>query len=224
MLVPVCRQRWDLSPHEAMALQRELVQQLDRSGDGRSIHSVAGIDVGLKAEVVRSALAILSYPDLGLIEQVCAERPVSFPYIPGLLSFREAPVILDALARMKSVPDVLILDGHGYAHPRRMGIASHVGILLDHPTVGCAKSRLCGDYQEPAAERGSYSWLWDQGEIIGAVVRTRTNVKPVFVSVGHKISLQGAIELILRCGKGYRLPEPTRKAHQLASETPWLKY
>ena len=221
MLIPVYKHPWSLSPHEAMALQRELAQRNDRSDHGLSIQSIAGIDVGLQGEVARAAVVVLSFPELAVIEEVCAERLVTFPYIPGLLSFREAPAILDALARLGSVPDVLIFDGQGYAHPRRMGIATHVGILLDHTTMGCAKSRLCGSYEEPAPERGSYTWLWDRGEIIGAVLRTRTQVKPVFVSAGHKISLQRAIEIALRCGKGYRLPEPTRKAHRLASNTPW---
>jgi deoxyribonuclease V len=178
---------------------------------------VAGIDVGIKDGLARAAVVVLTLPQLELIEQACAERPATFPYVPGLLSFREAPAILDALATLTHIPDVLIFDGQGYAHPRRMGIATHIGVLLDHPAIGCAKSRLCGTYQEPGLDRGSRTWLRDGEETIGAVVRTRTRVKPVFVSVGHRVSLPTAIDTVLRCGGGYRLPEPTRRAHRVAS-------
>ena len=217
MLQAVLQHNWDLSPKEAIALQRELAQRIDTSDHVSSPTTVAGIDVGIKKGVVRAAVVVLTFPDLEAIESVCAERPVTFPYVPGLLSFREAPVILDALSRMKSVPDTLIFDGQGYAHPRRMGLATHVGILLDHPAIGCAKSRLCGTYEDPSPKRGSYAWLRDEGQVIGAVVRTRSRVKPVFVSIGHKTRLENAINLVLRCGAGYRLPEPTRWAHRYAS-------
>ncbi|MCD6520233.1 MAG: deoxyribonuclease V [Anaerolineae bacterium] len=217
MLVPVIRHRWDLSPQEAIALQRELVSRIIQKDVLPKITTVAGIDVGVKGGVARAAVVVMRFPELEIIEHVRAELPLAFPYVPGLLSFREAPAILEALAKLEHDPDVLIFDGQGYAHPRRMGIATHIGILLDHPTVGCAKSRLCGTFEEPGIERGSYSWLWDGKEIIGAVVRTRTRVKPVFVSVGHKMRLESAIDLVLQCGRGYRLPEPTRWAHRLAS-------
>jgi len=217
MLVPVIRHRWDLSPREAIALQRELVSRVIQKDVLPRITTVAGIDVGVKGGVARAAVVVMRFPELEIIEHVRAELPLAFPYVPGLLSFREAPAILEALAKLEHDPDVLIFDGQGYAHPRRMGIATHIGILLDHPTVGCAKSRLCGTFEEPGIERGSYSWLWDGKEIIGAVVRTRTRVKPVFVSVGHKMRLESAIDLVLQCGRGYRLPEPTRWAHRLAS-------
>ena len=163
-----------------------------------------------------ASVVVLSLPELQVIEPY-AERPITFPYVPGLLSFREAPVILDALAQLKTRPDVLMLDGQGIAHPRRLGIAAHLGVILDHPTVGCAKSRLTGKYEEPGEEKGSYTWLRDGEEIIGAVLRTRSRVKPVFVSVGNKISLDSAIDLVLRCTDRYRLPEPTRWAHRLAA-------
>jgi len=179
--------------------------------------TVAGVDVGIKGELARAAVVVMALPELSILERVVIERPVTFPYVPGLLSFREAPAILEALARLESVPDVLLFDGQGYAHPRRMGIATHVGILLDHPTIGCAKSRLCGSYEEPAPARGSYTWLRDRGETVGAVLRTRSGVQPVFVSVGHRMRLDIAIDLVLRCTRGYRLPEPTRWAHHLAS-------
>jgi len=217
MLTPIHRHSWSLSPKQAIALQRELAQRTDLTDHRHHFATVAGIDVGIKERVARAAVAVLSLPELQPVEYSCAELPVSFPYVPGLLSFREGSVILEALARLESAPDVLIFDGQGYAHPRRMGIATHLGILLDHPSVGCAKSRLCGTHQEPALERGSRAWLRDGEETIGAVVRTRTKVKPVFVSVGHKVSLETAIDLVLRCGTGYRLPEPTRLAHRAAS-------
>ena len=219
MLLPVHTHVWDVSPKEAVALQRELASRIDLHDHHDHIDTVAGVDVGIRGTIARAGVAVLALPGLEIIERVWAERPVTFPYIPGLLSYREAPVTLEALARMKSVPDVLIFDGQGYAHPRRMGIATHLGILLDHPTVGCAKSRLCGTYEEPGIERGCYAWLRDKDETIGAVVRTRTRVKPVFVSVGHRMRLQSAIELVLRCGAGLRLPEPTRWAHRVASGT-----
>jgi deoxyribonuclease V len=141
---------------------------------------------------------------------------VSFPYVPGLLVFREGPVVMKALRRLTERPDVLIFDAHGLAHPRRMGLATHLGILLDTPSVGCAKSRLCGTYTEPGPTRGCWTRLWDDEEVIGAVVRTRDGVKPVFVSIGHRVSLGSAIELVLECAPRLRLPETTRWAHRLA--------
>lgn len=219
MLVPVHDHVWDVSPKEAVALQRELASRIDLHDCRDHIELVAGVDVGIRGGLARAAVVVLTLPQLEVVERIRAELPVTFPYVPGLLSFREAPAILEALSRMSSVPDVLLFDGQGYAHPRRMGLATHLGILLDHPTVGCAKSRLCGTYEEPNTERGGYTWLRDDEETIGAVVRTRTRVKPVFVSAGHRIRLQSAIELVLRCGAGYRLPEPTRWAHRVASGT-----
>lgn len=219
MLVSVRDHPWDLPPKEAVALQRELAEEVVLEDALEAVHLVAGVDVGLKEGVARAAVVVLSYPDLEKVEAVTAERPISYPYVPGLLTFREAPVILDALGQLRTVPDVLIFDGQGYAHPRRMGLATHMGVLLDHPSVGCAKSRLCGEYEEPGSERGEYSWLRDDGEIIGAVLRTRTEVKPVFVSCGYKVSLLTAVDLVLGCGTGYKLPETTRQAHHVASET-----
>jgi len=217
MLTPIRRHSWDLPPKEAVSLQRELVQYIDLDDHHGPFKTVAGIDLGIKGGLARAAVVVLTLPELEIVEHVCSERPITFPYVPGLLSFREGPAILDALAGLECVPDVLIFDGQGYAHPRRMGIATHIGILLNHPTIGCAKSRLCGTHEEPGLNRGSYAWLRHKEEIIGAVVRTRTRVKPVFVSTGHRVSLNTAIDTILRCGAGYRLPEPTRWAHRMAS-------
>jgi deoxyribonuclease V len=217
MLEPVLQHPWDLSPQEAIALQAELARKVDARDYMSHYETVAGIDVGLPEGMAHASVVVLSLPELQVIEHAYAERPITFPYVPGLLSFREAPVILDALAQLKTRPDVLMVDGQGIAHPRRLGIAAHLGVILDYPAVGCAKSRLIGKYEEPGEEKGSYTWLRDGEEIIGAVLRTRTRVKPVFVSVGHKISLDSAIDLVLRCTGRYRLPEPTRWAHRLAA-------
>ncbi len=216
MLKPVLTHRWDLSPAEAYALQRDLARRLileDAHGPWRT---VAGVDVSVKRGLARAAVVVLAYPSLEEIARALAERPVEFPYVPGLLSFREAPVVLEALARLEGVPDVLLFDGQGYAHPRRLGIASHIGVLLDHPSMGCAKSRLWGSHGALAPERGSQVPLVDGEEVIGAVVRTRAGVKPVYVSVGHRVSLQSAVELVLTCAAGFRLPEPIRRAHRAA--------
>jgi len=152
-----------------------------------------------------------------IVEQAMAWRKVSFPYVPGLLSFREAPAVLGALRKLKTEPDVILLDGQGVAHPRRFGLASHIGLLIDKPTVGCAKSRLCGEHDEPGNERGANVPLTHNSEKIGAVVRTRDHVKPLYISVGHRATLASAIRLVLACGTGFRLPEPTRIAHQLVT-------
>jgi deoxyribonuclease V len=218
MLAPQTDHRWDCSPKEAMALQVSLASRvtLECSGLERA-DTVAGIDVSVAHGLARAAVVVVELGKMATIETTHAEREIAFPYVPGLLSFREGPVILDALAQLETTPDVLLFDGQGRAHPRRMGIATHIGVLLDHPSVGCAKSRLCGTYDEPGPERGDYSPLYDNGEVIGAVLRTRSRVKPLYVSVGHRASLSQAIELVLRCGAGLKLPEPTRRAHLAAS-------
>jgi deoxyribonuclease V len=201
-----------------MALQTELAAAVSVGDDReRPWSSVAGIDVGLRSGVARAAVVVCSLDDLHIIEQVIVERPVTFPYVPGLLSFREAPVILAALAQLGARPDVLLFDAQGLAHPRRLGLASHVGVLLNWPSIGCAKSRLCGVAQEPPTARGGRCPLIDQGEVVGSVVRTRMGVRPVYVSAGHRVSLETAVDLVLHCGSGYRLPEPTRWAHRYAS-------
>ncbi len=219
MLKPVRNHSWDLEPRDAIALQTELAGQLVFAPPPAEIELVAGVDVSMRRGVARAAVVVMTMPELHEQERVCADAPIAYPYVPGLLTFREAPTILQALERLEHLPDLLMFDGQGYAHPRRMGLASHIGVLLDHPTVGCAKSRLCGTYKEPPRERGAYTHLYDGDEVIGAVVRTRTGVKPVFVSAGHRMTLDAAIELVLACGKGYRLPEPTRWAHRAAAQT-----
>ncbi len=177
---------------------------------------VGGVDVGVRGNTARAAVVILSYPDLSLVDYATAEQAVDFPYVPGLLSFREGPVILAALAKLDRLPDLLIFDGHGIAHPRRLGIASHIGVLVDMPAIGCAKSILCGQHADLPPGRGSTAPLLDRGETIGAAVRTRTGVRPVYVSIGHRIDLPTSVTFVLNACKGYRLPETTRWAHRIA--------
>ncbi len=208
---------WDLSPLEARRLQTALAAKVLQTPWRGPVSTVAGIDVGIRCGTATAAVVVLTYPDLEIIEQVVSSQGVRFPYIPGLLSFREGPVILDALGKLSALPDAMIFDGQGIAHPRRLGIASHIGILLDVPTIGCAKSRLCGKHPEPGVKRGSHNLLVDGDEIIGAVVRTRTHIKPVFVSPGHRMDIDGSITYVLGCCRRYRLPETTRLAHRLAS-------
>jgi deoxyribonuclease V len=210
---------WDLTPQEAIQLQRELADRVveqDRTGN---VQYVAGVDVGFEGErnkIARAAVVVLRFPELVPVDYATARLPVTFPYIPGLLSFREIPVILRAFEQIKVEPDVTVADGHGRAHPRRVGFASHLGLALDRPTIGCAKSVLVGAGPEPKNVRGAWAPLVDRGEVIGAALRTRVNAKPVYVSIGHAVSLERAMELVLACCKGYRLPETTRYAHRAA--------
>jgi deoxyribonuclease V len=211
--------RWDLSPSEAVALQRELADRVIAHDEIGSVHYVAGVDVGFEGErnrVARAAVVVLSYPTLLPVDYAVARMPVTFPYIPGLLSFREIPVLLRAFEKIRIEPDLTIADGHGRAHPRRIGFASHLGLALDRPTIGCAKSRLVGTAEEPQDAMGAWTPLEDRGEVIGAVLRTRAGTRPVYVSTGHQVSLERAIEWVLKCCKGYRLPETTRFAHRAA--------
>lgn len=211
---------WDLSPTEAIALQRELasdVECVDRLPE--KITRVAGVDVGFEdgGRIARAAVAVLSFPDLAPMEQSIARLDTAFPYIPGLLSFRELPAVLEALAHLSEPPDVILCDGQGRAHPRRFGIACHLGLLLDLPTLGVGKTRLIGEHEEPGPERGDWTALLDKGEIIGATLRTRPGVKPLYISGGHRVGLESAVRLTLACLTRYRLPETTRAAHRLAS-------
>jgi deoxyribonuclease V len=210
---------WNLSPVEAIALQRELRAHLILTDQLGPVRRVAGVDVGFEADgtVTRAAVAVLSYPELGVLETAIARRPTEFPYIPGLLSFRELPAVLDALEGLREPPDLLLCDGQGIAHPRRLGIASHLGLLVGIPSIGVAKTRLCGTHVEAPNQRGAWTPLRAGGEVIGAVLRTRPGVKPLFVSPGHRISLETAIAHVMGCCTRYRLPETTRHAHRLAS-------
>ncbi len=208
--------RWDVSVPEAIAIQRDLRRWVVMENRLGEVKTIAGVDVSAQEDTSRAAVVVLSYPDLLPLDSSVAALPLQFPYVPGLLSFREVPAILAAFDKLFRLPDLIIIDGQGVAHPRRIGIATHLGVLLDHPTIGCAKSRLCGEYKEPDAEAGSYTYLYDQGEVIGAVVRTKANVAPLFVSVGHRVDLATAIAYVLRCCRKYRLPETTHWAHQVA--------
>ncbi|HLW01223.1 MAG TPA: deoxyribonuclease V [Ktedonobacterales bacterium] len=208
---------WDVSVEEAIAIQerlRPLVQQ-SNSVSLDQVRTVAGIDASY-GEVGQAAIVVFSFPKLEIIDQATATRESVFPYVPGLLSFREGPVVLDAMAKLKQQPDLLIFDGQGYAHPRRFGLACHLGLFLDRPSIGCAKTRFIGTYEQPGPNKGDCSPLLDQGETIGMVVRTRADTNPLFVSVGHKIDLPTAVEAVRRCVRGYRLPETTRAADHLA--------
>lgn len=208
--------RWDVTPAEARAIQERLRGRVSRRNSRRTVRHVAGVDISVKHDRARAAMVVLSFPDLQLVEVALAEEPVPFPYVPGLLSFREIPSILAAAERLTVDPDLVLVDGQGIAHPRRFGLASHLGVLLDKPTIGCAKTRLIGTHKEPYHESGCYTDLWDKDELIGAVLRTRTNVKPLYISIGHKIELPTALDRVLDCCRGFRLPEPTRMAHQAA--------
>ncbi|HEY75219.1 MAG TPA: deoxyribonuclease V [Thermoflexia bacterium] len=213
---PAFNHPWDLPPAEAKRLQRQLRDRVRIEPITNPVRWIAGVDVSVRGEVSKAAVVVLSFPELEPTEAVTAERPVEFPYIPGLLAFREGPVVLDAMAKLRQRPDLVIFDAHGLSHPRRMGLATHLGVLLDLPSIGCAKSRLCGEHGEPPPERGGWTPLFDGEEVIGAVLRTRTGVHPVYVSIGHRIDLEGAVEWVLRCCTRYRLPEPTRWAHRVA--------
>lgn len=215
-LQPVMTHAWDLSPREARALQQALQVRVVVEPLACPPETVAGIDVSVKAGRARAAVVLLRYPTMAPLEAAVAELPVAYPYVPGLLTFREGPAVLAALARLRAEPDVLMFDAHGLAHPRRMGLAAHLGVLLDTPAVGCAKSRLVGAYDLPASEKGAWQPLTDGDEVIGAVVRSRTGVRPLFVSVGHRADLGTSIALVLGCCTRYRLPEPTRWAHMVA--------
>ena len=207
---------WDLSPQAAFVLQNELAARVERRPRLASVRYVAGIDVSVRDDDARAAVVVLDFESLTPIDYAIANRPVSFPYVPGLLAFREGPVVLEALERVSTTPDLLIFDGHGVAHPRRLGIASHIGVLVDMPAIGCAKSRLCGQHDEPGNESGDYTSLVDREEVIGAVLRTRRGVKPVYVSIGHRVDLETSIKHMLACCRGFRLPETTRWAHRVA--------
>lgn len=213
---PKFRCRWDLNPSQARALQlrlRDRIELADRLG---SIRLVAGADVALDERRNRAigGVVVFRFPEMEEIERAWAARPLKFPYIPGLLSFREMPAILAAFAKLRNEPDLLFYDGHGYSHPRRFGIACHLGLLLDRPTIGCAKSRLIGAHPEPGEDRGAWAPLMDHGERIGAVLRTRSGVKPIYVSEGHRVALERAIEFTLAVASPFRIPRPTRDADQ----------
>ncbi len=210
-------ERERLSPREAVVLQRELASRVVRANAFGELATIAGVDTSIRNERVHAAICVFAFPRLELLETRTSIRPVEFPYVPGLLAFREIPALLEAFAKLSERPDFLLVDGHGLAHPRRFGIACHLGVELDLPAIGCGKSLLVGKHREPAERRGSRTRLCHQGEVIGAVLRTRTGVRPVYVSIGHKVDLATAVKLLLACTKGFRLPEPVRAADQAAA-------
>jgi deoxyribonuclease V len=210
---------WDLSPAEAIHLQEVLrTRVVEQPLNLQDLQTVGGVDVGFPGDQARAAVVVLSFPSLQLLDTSVAEVPVPFPYVPGLLSFRETPAILAALQQLESLPDAILCDGQGLAHPRRFGIACHLGVLLDLPTLGVAKSILVGRSGHLGEEPGSTAELKAGEEVVGAALRTRQAVKPVYVSIGNRIDLSSALELVMACNRGYRLPEPTRLADRLASQ------
>ncbi len=206
---------WNLSPTEAIALQRDLALRVHCEDDLGPVRTIAGVDVSMQrfADEGFAAIVVLSVPDMAILEVAGARLPLSMPYIPGLLSFREVPLVLAAYEKLQTQPDLLVVDGHGRAHPRRIGIASHLGLVLDKPTIGCGKSILVGTHDPLAEPKGSMAPLVHHGETVGYAVRTKDRVNPVFVSCGHRVSNETAVRWVLECARGYRLPEPTRQAH-----------
>jgi deoxyribonuclease V len=209
---------WQLSVAQAQDLQRRMAGQVLKQGEVTNPHFIAGADISTEKgqEMATAAVVVLNYPELKLVETRIIKDKLGFPYIPGLLSFRESPLILTACEQLAITPDLILVDGQGLAHPRRFGIASHLGLLLDTPTIGCAKSRLCGTHRTPEVETGSYADIIDKGELIGVALRTRPGTNPVYVSIGHKVDLATAIRWVLNCYRGYRIPEPLRLAHLAA--------
>jgi deoxyribonuclease V len=210
---------WSITPWQAIAIQKKLSSAVRREGRPRDIGLAAGLDAAFTSDKKHciGGVVLWDIHNRTIVEQHTAIQELHFPYIPGLLSFREAPALISTLRKLRRKPDLIICDGQGIAHPRRLGIACHIGVLTDLPAIGCAKSRLIGDYREPGPRKGSRSSLLHNNELVGSVLRTRDNVKPVFVSVGHKIELEIAVRIILECTVGFRLPEPIRLADRLVA-------
>jgi deoxyribonuclease V len=210
---------WVKTVGEAKVIQEQLRYKVIDTDKFGEVRYVAGVDIGFKHNytISQAAIAILTYPELELVEQAIARIPTAFPYVPGYLSFREIPAIMTAFPQLKTTPDLILCDGQGYAHPRRLGLACHLGVLLDIPTIGVAKSLFIGKHEDIAPEKGSWQPLVDRGETIGVVLRSRSLVKPIYISIGHKISLPTAIDYVMGCLTKYRLPETTRWADKLAS-------
>jgi len=210
---------WQVTPAQAEDIQRRLANLVCKRNEIASPKFIAGVDISPPTAqgIATGAVVVLDYPQLTVVETKVAKQKISFPYVPGLLSFRESPLILAACQKLIITPDIILVDGQGIAHPRRLGLASHLGLLLDIPAIGCAKSILCGRHEPVGAIPGSFAELRDNGEAIGAVLRTKTGVTPVYVSIGHKVDLESAIFWVMECCRGYRLPEPTRLAHLAAA-------
>jgi len=210
---------WQVTPAQAQAIQRRLATLVSKRNEVSSPKLIAGVDISPPNAqgVAIGAIVVLAYPQLTVVEVGVAEQRIGFPYVPGLLSFRELPLILAACQKLATTPDLVLVDGQGIAHPRRLGLASHLGLLLNSPTIGCAKSILCGRHEPLGAAPGSFAEVRDDGEVIGAALRTKLGVQPVYISIGHKVDLESAISWVMKCCRGYRLPEPTRLAHLAAS-------
>jgi deoxyribonuclease V len=210
---------WNVSISEAKDIQRVLAAQVIRKNELETPHLIAGVDIAREDSdgKARGAVVVIDFPGLVLVEQNVVALEINFPYVPGLLSFREVPLILAACEGLTVTPDLYIADAQGIAHPRRLGLASHLGLILDTPTIGCAKSILCGQHGDLGEEPGDYTQLLDKGEVIGAVLRTKRGVKPVYVSIGHRVDLKTSIQWVMACLRGYRLPQPTRLAHLAAA-------
>ncbi len=209
---------WQVSTTQALEIQQRLAAQVSQRSEVTTPRFIAGMDIsaGKGEGMATGAVVVLQYPEFRVVETKVARGKLDFPYIPGLLSFRESPLTLAACQELTITPDLILVDGQGIAHPRRLGLASHLGLWLNTPTIGCAKSILCGNHEAPRIEPGSYTEVADRGEIIGAALRTKLGVKPIYVSIGHKVDLQTAIYWVMNCCRGYRLPEPTRLAHLAA--------
>ncbi|WP_043529988.1 deoxyribonuclease V [Litchfieldella xinjiangensis] len=210
---------WTPTPDKAIALQRELAPRVEREDRIGEVNLIAGVDIGFEQEgaITRAAVVLLDWPSLTLVDHVIYREPTRMPYIPGLLSFREIPAALEAFNKLSATPDLVMVDGQGIAHPRRLGVASHLGLWLDLPTIGVAKSILCGRHDEVPEQRGGWTPLSHRGEVIGAALRSREKVKPIFISSGHRVSLETSLDWVVRCLGRTKLPEPTRLADRLAS-------
>ena len=212
--------RWDVAPKEAIRLQEELRSQVVRTDAVGPLRYVAGADAAFSRSEDRAwgAVVVFEYPSLVEVERRWAVRDWLFPYVPGLLSFREIPVLMAAFESLRTTPDLVLFDGQGVAHPRRLGLASHAGLILDVPTIGCAKSRLVGEAEEPGPRKGDWTPLVDRNEVVAAVLRTRDRVRPLYVSTGHRVGLETAVRLVLACLDRTRIPKPTREAHRFVAE------
>jgi deoxyribonuclease V len=212
---------WPKDIHGAWSVQEKLRERVKITPLKKAPSLVAGVDAAFLDNKAIASACLYSYPSVEVVDTAFEEKKLTFPYIPGFLTFREGPAIVSALKKLKKRPDILLVDGQGIAHPRGIGIASHLGVILDMPSIGCAKSRLVGEYAEPDSEKGDWSYLWYNDRIVGAVLRTRSGVRPLFVSPGHRIDLTGSITIVLNCARKYRIPEPLRKADILSRK---LKY
>lgn len=211
---------FNYTPQQAIKLQNELRGQVKIcSFPPEKVRLIAGADLSFNkfSDTIYAGIVVMTFPVLEVVEEAHIIMESRFPYIPGLLSFREIPAIAEVWKKLKIRPDVVVLDGHGIAHPRRMGIASHFGLLADCPAIGCGKTVLTGQFNEPEKEKGAFSYMYHKEEIVGAALRTKTGVKPVFISVGNKITLEDALSIMIQCSKSYRIPEPTRQAHLLVN-------